>query len=1665
MNIVRLGMAAILSFFLNQEVMASNESNITSTKTAKVMQSSTVTPYTDGNESISPSSPQTVGYNETASFTVTANPNFNLQAVTGSCPAGSWNGNVYTTGPITTTCSVQFSATIDSLTVTPNGDGNVEFSPNFPVNVDYSNAIDFEVIAKAGYTLQAVTGDCPAGSMVGDQYTTGAITASCSVNFSATANTYNVTTTSDGNETISPSSQTATYGQPLVFNVTANTGYTLNQPSGSCTPGTLSGNQYTTGPIFSECNVVFTATINTYPVTAAGDDHVTVSPATQNIDYGATAQIAVTPATGYSAAIASDSCGGSLVGNTYTTGTITGPCSVSFSSTIDTYTVTASGDDNVTVNPASQTVDYNTTGQVTLNVATGYSAAIANDTCNGTLVGNTYTTGNVTSNCAVSFSSTIDTYTVTASGDDNVTVNPASQTVDYNTTGQITLNVTTGYSAAIANDTCNGTLVGNTYTTGNVTSNCAVSFSSTIDTYTVTASGDDNVTVNPASQTVDYNTTGQVTLNVTTGYSAAIANDTCNGTLVGNTYTTGNVTSNCAVSFSSTIDTYTVTASGDDNVTVNPTSQTVDYNTTGQVTLKVATGYSAAIANDTCNGTLVGNTYTTGNVTSNCAVSFSSTIDTYTVTASGDDNVTVNPASQTVDYNTTGQVTLNVTTGYSAAIANDTCNGTLVGNTYTTGNVTSNCAVSFSSTIDTYTVTASGDDNVTVNPASQTVDYNTTGQVTLKVTTGYSAAIANDTCNGTLVGNTYTTGNVTSNCSVSFSSTIDTYTVTASGDDNVTVNPASQTVDYNTTGQVTLNVTTGYSAAIANDTCNGTLVGNTYTTGNVTSNCAVSFSSTIDTYTVTASGDDNVTVNPASQTVDYNTTGQVTLNVATGYSAAIANDTCNGTLVGNTYTTGNVTSNCAVSFSSTINSYPVTPSGDGNEVFTPDSPQSVNYNGTTSFTVTASTGYTLSQTVGGTCPTGSWSGNSYTTGAITEPCSVSFSATINSYPVTPSGDGNEVFTPNSPQSVNYNGTTSFTVTPTTGYSVDQTVGGTCPAGSWSGNSYTTGAITGPCSVSFSATISSYTVTPSGDNNEVFTPDSPQSVNYNGTTTFTVTANIGYTLSSTVGGTCPAGSWNSDHYTTGAITEPCSVSFSATINSYYVGGTVSGLNIGESISVQNESLHPPVTKELTPSSDTPQPTFTFPEQLSGSAYTITITGSQPDGQNCVFSNGQTSISGTLEGQNAKVDLTCTVNLPYTESFRDPTTQLYWILPKPYTGGAQTANSACLTASTLIPLPGSMALGACTGTDGWYSGSTGPDNQGSGALRLTDTTQDSEEGGIVLQPLFDMSNGLSIQFTAYAYGGTGADGFSFFLLDGTNDNSIPDHLGPYGGGLGYGDAFEFNNEGIKHGFIAIGFDEMGNFSNSGNPAPYGTPIPNSVGIRGPVVYTPGSPPSYSGLALLNVPVKQSSFLYCPGSNPNCTPTIGRQSISDYTLGRNVYRVDIAPGQCSPSLSSKKPKATKDISSGACVTVFINGQAVPTATVSLTPNQNGITTIPDQVYLGYGAATGGNTNIHEISDLTVGNYGSLNTIPVTVTGINDGTLILQNTFKNSLGETIQDNLPLTNTDNGSTNLVMPSSLTNDTSYNITIVEYPDGQNCTISNNSGPINNSFPTVTVSCY
>jgi len=91
----------------------------------------TVTPSAGANGSISPSTPQTVNYNQTVSFTIMPNTGYHTASVTGC--NGTLDGTTYTTGPISADCTVTatFEVTTYALTVTKagTGSGTVTSSP------------------------------------------------------------------------------------------------------------------------------------------------------------------------------------------------------------------------------------------------------------------------------------------------------------------------------------------------------------------------------------------------------------------------------------------------------------------------------------------------------------------------------------------------------------------------------------------------------------------------------------------------------------------------------------------------------------------------------------------------------------------------------------------------------------------------------------------------------------------------------------------------------------------------------------------------------------------------------------------------------------------------------------------------------------------------------------------------------------------------------------------------------------------------------------------------------------------------------------------------------------------------------------------------------------------------------------------------------------------------------------------------------------------------------------------------------------------------------------------------------------------------------------------------------------------------------------------------
>jgi hypothetical protein len=93
------------------------------------------------------------------------------------------------------------------------------------------------------------------GTLSGNIYTTGAVTANCtvSVSFEEDTGTHTVTPSAGANGSISPSSpQTVNHGETVSFTLTPDEDYRI---FASGCGGTLSGNIYTTAPITADCTV------------------------------------------------------------------------------------------------------------------------------------------------------------------------------------------------------------------------------------------------------------------------------------------------------------------------------------------------------------------------------------------------------------------------------------------------------------------------------------------------------------------------------------------------------------------------------------------------------------------------------------------------------------------------------------------------------------------------------------------------------------------------------------------------------------------------------------------------------------------------------------------------------------------------------------------------------------------------------------------------------------------------------------------------------------------------------------------------------------------------------------------------------------------------------------------------------------------------------------------------------------------------------------------------------------------------------------------------------------------------------------------------------------------------------------------------------------------
>lgn len=268
---------------------------------------------------------------------------------------------------------------------------------------------------------------------------------------------------------------------------------------------------------------------------------------------------------------------------------------------------------------------------------------------------------------------------------------------------------------------------------------------------------------------------------------------------------------------------------------------------------------------------------------------------------------------------------------------------------------------------------------------------------------------------------------------------------------------------------------------------------------------------------------------------------------------------------------------------------------------------------------------------------------------------------------------------------------------------------------------------------------------------------------------------------------------------------------------------------------------------------------------------------------------------------------------SETFRGSSTAPGWEMESP-----KGSHLPCMTAASK-PVPAG-SLPACN---------EGPtDKVGQGVFQLTDNSK-NDGGNLLLDRALPATAGLQISFDFFQYRtatAKGADGISFFLIDGAQENIS---AGETGGMLGY--------KGLKGGLVGIGFDQYGNFSN---------------------------PDCVKG-------VKDACGVGGPGLRPNTVAVRGAES-----TGYKYVAGETSPGPLAVDKATKREDARRtavvSLSTAGLLNVsidFHDGRGVVKVLNEIDLNAiEGQPKLPETIKLGFSGSTGGSTNYHEIRDFVV-------------------------------------------------------------------------------------------------
>ncbi len=407
----------------------------------------------------------------------------------------AWGNNAYGQLGDGTTAGRLSPAPISVYTVTPADAINGSITPSTPLSANWGASLTFTITPDDGYQIESVTG-CD-GTLSGTSFTTGPVTADCSV--SATfIKIWTITAVAGANGSINPSGVViAAQGSTTSFTVTPDTGYKADSVTG-CN-GTLSGKTFVTGPIAADCTVNATFVLKTYIITATAGTNGSISPSGDVVvAHGSSQSFTSTPVPGYH--VETVQVDGVIVGPfrpmvigiplgdpyTYTISNVTAPHTINASFAPNpSVTITATAGPNGTISPSGSVTFLSETDKTfTITPAAGY--LIADVLVDGVSAGvvNSYTFTKVMTNHTIDarFAPAVN-YVIQAVAGPNGTISPAGEViVPGGTSKSFRITANSGYRVADVqvDGASMGALASYTFYTVTADHSITVSFSPTI---------------------------------------------------------------------------------------------------------------------------------------------------------------------------------------------------------------------------------------------------------------------------------------------------------------------------------------------------------------------------------------------------------------------------------------------------------------------------------------------------------------------------------------------------------------------------------------------------------------------------------------------------------------------------------------------------------------------------------------------------------------------------------------------------------------------------------------------------------------------------------------------------------------------------------------------------------------------------------------------------------------------------------------------------------------------------------------------------------------------------------------------------------------------------------------------------------------------------------